>query len=229
MKTFCSILFVLSTVFHSPALDLSFQNSGSLDLKLMATAQVADNVVISDKTKGAVETTVSRSTVSNWFLNSADILKLLENSYNTNFPSGSQLAVTLINTNLIVYVADATGSNLVSFASILLIDPSIITHTGSQTVIAKTGAPELSGNTVDTITETAFFYYNDNSLTPADGKHTEFHMNCLLTAKSFLNVANNQIKDAIKFEGVGDGMIRGQYVILQGGGSAKIAGTTFYP
>jgi hypothetical protein len=229
MKTFCSILFVLSTVFPSLAVDLSFQNSGSLDLKLMATAQVADNVVISDKTKCAVETTVSRSTVSNWFLNSADILKLLENSYNTNFPTGSQLAVTLINTNLIVYVADATGSNLVSFASILLIDPSIITHTGSQTVIAKTGAPENSGNTVDTTTQTVFLFYNDNSLTPADETHTEFHMSCLLVGKSSLNLANNQIKDAIKFEGVGDGTIRGQPVILQGGGSAKIAGTTFFP
>jgi hypothetical protein len=227
MKTCCVILFALLGIFRSSAVDYSYKNSGPVDFKLMASAQIMDNTVVSDKIKGTVETVVSKSTVSNWFLDSGDLLKLLENSYNTNFPSGSQLSVTLLNSNLLVYVSDATGTNRVASIPILLIDASVTVHTGSQTIIANTGASETSGNTVDNLTQTVVLYYNDSYLAPADGKHTVFSIFCLLTAKSSLNLANDQIKYSLKFKGRGDGVVRGQTVVLQGGGSAKIAGTRF--
>lgn len=211
-------------------------NSGPFTVKLMATAQALDNVT-TDKTNSSPSsstvTVVSKSTVTTSMLDSADLLTLLENSLNTTFPSGSQLVVTRNGPFLRLYVADSTGTNIVQdvFTNLFLatIGEEQPVHAGSQTEISKSGnsGTSFSGNVVDTTTETLGLNYDDSGLTTRDGTHTKFNVIFLVTWKSSENLTNQQIKDSIKLQGVGNGTIRGQNVILQGSGSAAISGVLF--
>ena len=237
MKIFWLISFVLSL--NSFAIAQNLVNSGPVKLRLMATAQVLDNAIVTDKTNttssSTVVTTVSKSTVTNFMMQSADLLTLLENSFNTTFPSGSQLVVTRSGPFLRLMIADSTGTNIVQDLTSNLFLGTIAgeqpVHAGSQTVISKTGSSgaSISGNAVDTFTEVDVLGYDDTGLTTKDGTHTKFDVDCLLVRKSSSNLVTQQIKDAIKFQGAGTGTIRDQNMILQASGSASISGVLFVP
>ena len=238
MKTRCLIVFALLVVWNSFAVTQTLLNSGPVTLKLMATAQGLDNATVTDKTNSTssstVVTTVSKSTVANSIVDSADLLALLENSLNTTFPSGSKLVVTRNGSYLRLFVADSTGTNIVQdiFTNLFLgITAGQPVHAGSQTVISKTGnsGASVSANAVDTVTEIIVLGYDDTGLATKDGTHTKFEVTCLLARKSSSNLVTQQIKDMIKFQGFGNGAIRDQNVILQGSGSATISGILFLP
>src|SRR4029078_10200186 len=110
-------VFVLTVVFNSSAVTQTLLNSGSVTINLMATSQALDNAVTSDKTNnnssGTVVTTLSKSTVSNSFVQSADILNLLENSFNTTLPEGAQLVMSRSGSYLDLFVTDSTETNTV--------------------------------------------------------------------------------------------------------------------
>jgi hypothetical protein len=239
MKTFWFISFALSIVLNSSAIPQNLVNSGPVTLKLMATAQALDNATVTDKTNSTssstVVTTVSKSTVTNFMMQSADLLTLLENSFNTTFPSGSQLVVTRTGAFLRLMIVDSTGTNIVLDLSSNLFVGTVFgeqpVHTGSQTMISKTGnsGTAISANAVDAFTEVVVLGYDDTGLTTKDGTHTKFQVNCLLVRKSSSNLVTQQIKDSVKFQGNGTGTIRDQNVILQGSGSATISGVLFVP
>jgi hypothetical protein len=237
MKIFWFISFVFLILLSSSATAQNLVNSGPFTLKLMATAQALDNATVTDKTNstssGTVITTDSKSTVTNFMMQSADLLTLLENSLNTNFPSGAQLVVTRTGPFLRLMIADSTGTNIVQNLTSNLLLGTIggeqPVHAGSQIVISKTGnsGASISGNAV--VTEVDVLGYDDTGLATKDGTHTKFNVNFLFIRKSSSNLVTQQIKDAIKFQGFGTGTIRDQNVILQGSGSAKISGVLFVP
>ncbi len=238
MKTHWFILFLLSVAFSSPAVSTTLLNSGPLTVKIMATAQALDNAAVVDKTNstsaGTTVTMVSKSTVSNSFFASADILGLLENSYNTTFPSGAQLVVSRASDFYQVVVADSTGTNIVlspgGVCFIGAVGDAQPVRDGSQTTISKTGKSgiSLTSNSTETVTDTVVLGYDDSALTTQDGTHTKFEITCLLVRKSSANLATQQIKDSVKLQGVGGGIIRDQNVILQASGSANISGVLLF-
>jgi hypothetical protein len=234
MKTNLLVLLALLMTFSMSGAQ-SLLNSGPLTVKLMASFQSLDNSSTSktnSNSGGSTVTTVSKSTVTNEVIDTGDLLGLLENSFNTTFPAGSQLVANRTGDFLRVFVADATGTNVVldltSNLFIATVAGEEVIHSGVQTVITKSGPiSSVSANDTETFTETVVFGYDDTGLTTADGTHTHFQVTCLLVRKTSENQVNQKIKDTIKFQGVGNGIIRDKNVILQGSGRVVIHGVLF--
>jgi hypothetical protein len=223
-------LIVLGSAAQSPPL----LNSGPLNLKLLATSQGLDNVTTSKTNttaKGTTVTAVSKSTVSNSVIQTTDFLKLLENTFSTNLPSGSQLVVHRFGEFQFLSVVDGSGTNVVLDLSTNVFLGSVFgeqpPHAGMQTVISKTGnaGDSVSGNLTETVTQTVILGYDDSGVATQDGTHTKFEVTFLLVRKTSQNLTTQQIKDTLKFSsGVGNGIVRDQNVILQGTASATVTG-----
>ena len=234
MKTISLIVAFLSIVSSGVAQTPPLLNSGPLNLKLLATSQGLDSVTTSKTNttaKATTVTTVSKSTVSNSIIQSTDFLKLLENTFSTNFPAGSQLVIDRFAEFYHLWVADSTGTNVVLdlstnvFIGSILGEPSA--HAGTQTMISKTGnsGESVSGNLAETVTQTVILGYDDSGVATLDGTHTKFEITFLVARKTSENLVTQQIKDTLKFSpGVGSGLVRDQNVILQGTASATVTG-----
>jgi len=238
MKTHWFILFILSVAFSSSAISTELINSGPLTLKLMATAQGLDNATVSKSNstpKGTTVTVVSKSTVSNSFVQSAGFLALLENSFNTNLPNGAQLVLSRSGPFYRLWVTDVTGTNIVLnlitnfFIGTIANEQPV--QAGLQTTITKTGnaGESVSANAAYTVTEAVVLGYDDTGLPTRDGTHTKFNVTFLLTRKSSENHVTQQFKDTVKLQGVGNGIIHDQNVILQGTASASVSGVLAAP
>lgn len=209
-------------------------SGGSLSLKLLISGQDLD-IATTSKTNGTTVTTVSKSTVTNDILQSADFLALLENSFSTNFPVGAQLRASRLGLHVELFVTDSSGTNVIQnlstncylgfFADGVSLDSGILTR------VTKSGSSGTSTNSnhSDTFTEMVVLSYNDSGLTTGDGTHTHFQANCLLTRKSSENVVTRETKDSVKFQGAGYGVIRDKRVIVQASGTAEISGVLFIP
>jgi hypothetical protein len=176
-------------------------------------------------------TAVSKSTVSNSVVQTPDFLKLLENTFSTNLPSGSQLVVHRFGEFQFLSVVDSTGTNVVLDLSTNVFIGAVFgeqpPHAGTQTTIAKTGnaGESFSGNLTETVTQTVILGYDDSGVATQDGTHTKFEITFLLVRKTSQNLVTQQIKDTLKFSpGVGSGIVRDQNVILQGTASATVTG-----
>ena len=238
MKTHWFVLLVLSVAFSSSAVSTELINHGPLTLKLMATAQALDSATTSktnSSSKGTTVTVVSKSTASNSFVQASDFLALLENSFNTNLPSGAQIVLSRSGPFYQLSVADGTGTNVILNVSTNVFIGTVANeqpvHAGLQTTITKTGAAgeSISANAAYSVTEIVVLGYDDTGLPTRDGTHTKFFMNFLLVRKSSENHVTQQFNDTVKLQGVGNGIIRDQNLILQGTASASISGVLAAP
>lgn len=228
-------LIVLSSAAQTPPL----LNSGPLNIKLLATAQGLENATTSktnSSAKATTVTTVSKSTVSNSVIQTTDFLKLLENTFSTSLPSGSQFVIGRTGEFYHLAVVDSTGTNSVLDLSTNVFMGSIFgeqpAHAGMQTLISKTGnaGDSVSGNLAETVTQTVVLGYDDSGVATQDGTHTKFEVTFLVVRKTSQNLVTQQIKDTLKFSpGVGSGIVRDQNVLLQGTVSATVTGVLNRP
>jgi hypothetical protein len=109
--------------------------------------------------------------------------------------------------------------------------PGARVHVDSQTVTDKSGGSgdSISGARAETVTEIVDVHYDDSSLAPRDGTHTSFFITCLLTRKTSETGATQQIRDSVKIQGVGNGTVRDQAVVLQLTASANLSGVMDAP
>ena len=216
------------------AQETSFLNRGALAVKLTASRQDQSNAVFTTRTRYTANQTttvqISKSTVITTPVDSTTLLRLLENSLNTNFPSGARLTVTLDGVqNLSIYVADnggrsiwGPGTNL--FISMMAGEKPV--HVGQQTTtsILNDAGESFSGTATETFTQTVVLGYDDSGLTTRDGTHTRFQVNCLVTDKVTTNLGKGELHATLKMQGAGYGVIQNRDVILQGTASAAISG-----
>jgi hypothetical protein len=238
MKTLSLISCFFALVWNSMGTTTQLLNSGPLVMKLMATAQKLDGVATSktNTTPNATTvTTVSKSTTGNSFIEAADFLAMIENSFAVSLPAGSKIVIDRPGSFYRLWVTDATGTNTVmSLGTNVFIAAAggeQPVHARMQTLISKTGnaGASVSGNLSETATQMIVLVYDDTGLTTQDGTHTKFSMSFLVVRKTSENLVTQQIKDKVKLHGIGNGMIRDQNVILQGNASATITGVLFAP
>lgn len=232
--TLCFALFAVFSTAGARAQTPTLPNQGTLNMKFAAASQSWEDLRVSSKTK-FTETTVTtvdvfKSTSAIVVIDSADLLNLLENSMNTNFPSGARLVVTLTEpSRFSVLVANRQGTvihNPGTNLFLLLPNEQQPVHTGQTTrlEVIKNNEGRVSGKDVQTYTLTAVLGYNDTGLATRDGTHTEFQVQCLATGKWSSNIATGKFSSNLKMQGHGFGTIRDRHVILQGIATAVVTG-----
>jgi len=238
MKTLCFMSCFFALVWNLTATTTQLLNNGPLVMKLMVTAQKLDGVTTSktNTTQNATTvTTVSKSTTSNSFIRTDDFLAMIENSFGVSLASDAKLVIDRPGSFYRLWVTDGTGTNsamnLGTNVFIATAGEAQPVHEGTQTLISKTGnaGASTSGNLSETATQEIVLVYDDTGLTTQDGTHTKFNMSFLVVRKTSRNLVTQQIKDKVKLQGIGNGIVRDQNVILQGNGSAAITGVLFAP
>lgn len=222
MKTLAlAILITLSAALTASAIPAgAFPARGLVTFKLLAYGQNANYQLVGAKTNATATTTnitsVYKSSVTNLPVGSDDILGLLENSFNTNFPADARLYLS--GTGFLVM--DAAGTNLYLNASTVLSlhIHSRGVHAGLETVLQtiNTNGFTYSGKDGELYTEIFDLTYDDTSLTPADGTQTNFELSGLVGLKFQRNLMTGVYQTAFVFNGQGDGWVRNNWKIFKG-------------
>ena len=166
-------------------------------------------------------TTVTQSTTTNTVINNAKLLKMLANSFNTNFPANATLrldvggAVVAVGTNVILNVnsvltLNPTGATSLQAATATQAEKH--THTVNATTLRVSGL----------ITSLGTLTYDDSSRTTADGTTTKFTVTGFTTAREALSlstintVSKATISVASTVTGAGVGIISGKEAVIRG-------------
>lgn len=214
-----SVIIALSVLSLGVAHGITFQPPGSVTFKLNAITQITTLHAIGSKTNQTTAatsiTTVSKATVSTVPFVSSNLLALLANSFNTNFPEGSQIGMRSGN----LVVVDHSGTNVI-------FDPSPVLTTGfeqdlqavlqSQTASQGQSGASLSGTVAETVISNLSINYDDTDQTTGDATHTTFQLKGLFMQKVSLNLKTRSVKITSEFQGTGGGQIRDVTTILTG-------------
>jgi len=157
----------------------------------------------------------------------AALLALLANSYNTNFPVGSQIGMDL---NLGgIFVLDRTGTNILFAPSGVIsfqFEENFISGTKITERIAEYASrTNVSGTVVETAIASAIMNYDDTFKTTADGTHTRFAFKGLYTVTKTQNLKARTLQAILQFQGTGGGPVRDVPTVLTGTISGKRAGS----
>jgi len=166
-------------------------------------------------------TATYKSTVNKTNFNTGDLLTLVENSLNTNFPAGSQIALRVSQ----FFVVDATGTNilfdlsdLVGIQFGLFLDADV----RNQKMVTTSSGTAFSGTDASVATINATLNYGDSAFTTADGTHTTFALHGLMTIiGSNTFAAGTKVVNNIVFQTAGDGTLRNLPVIINGTMNSK--------
>lgn len=227
------LLVIAITLFGSRSNARTLPNSGPLIVKLVVSSQASFDATVSKTNSSSSNTTitsVSKNTVSNAVFQTSDLLAAVENSFNTNFPAGAQLTLSRNPVGFSIAVTDSSGANvwlnLSTNCFVGMFSGASPLYAGVRTDIFTTNnaGPSESGNDSETMTECVILGYDDAGLATRDGTHTHFQITCLLTGKSSQDLVSNKLKETVKLQGNGYGMLRGQNVILQGSATAQLSG-----
>jgi hypothetical protein len=239
MKTYLLLAAVLMLPWFGAAISPVLLNSGSLSVKWMVSTQGLVNATELAKTNTTATSTntiqVTKSTVTNSMFQTADLMGLLENSFNKTFPAGSQLVLNRVGNYYSIFLTDASGTNVVQPLSTNLIIGAKAgeqpVSSDIQTLVTKstTSGTSSSANESETTEETVLLFYDDTALTTGDGTHSQFQIDFLVVRKSLEDFVAGTAKDVVKLQGIGSGTIHGQNVIIQGSGAATITGSLAAP
>jgi hypothetical protein len=206
--------------------------NGPANFNVTAFAQDLSYAVTSSKTNHSSTTTntttVYKSSETNIVVNSAYVLGLLANSFNTNFPDGAKLVMVGAG-DYTFYVTDKSGivilprSTVDSVLSIALV-ASVNTGSETATISVTTNSSSLSGNDSETFLESVVLTYDDTALATSDGTHTKFHLSGVLTEKLSRNLGTDKATESVSLTGGGDGTIRNKEVVLKGTVSGNLVG-----
>lgn len=198
---------------------IAFGPTGPATFQINALTQSTPYNLVSSKTNStATSTNIMRAysaTVGSASFTTSDLLTLLTNSFNTPLPAGSQIG---INSGSLV-VVDATGTNVVLNLSPVLtntFNEGVGSDKQTEIVTINQSGSSLSGNLTQTVTYDVTIYYNDASVTPGDGIHSNFQLRGLLVEKVNLNLKTNVKKINFQFQVSGGGSVHGVTTILDG-------------
>lgn len=205
--------------------------SGQAEFTLTAYAQSYSGVVASIHTNHTATvtnvTTVTKWKATNAPIDSADILRLLENSFKTNFPSGAKLIMSGAG-DYNFFVVDNSGSNiLLNVSGVLAISSSLSVNSGLETFTQTTRGTgtSVSGNNTQRFIEYATLTYNDTALTTEDGTQTDFQLSGVLVEMLSTNFKTHNTTESVTLRAAGTGTIRGKTnVILKGTVTGTLAG-----
>ena len=225
MKKLAVAVIALITFVAFKTTALGSADAGPMDVKLTVITQESSVFdPFSSKTNSTATstniTTTGKATLIKTKFGSADLLALMANSFNTNFPPGSQVGFILGGG---IGVVDSTGTNIiftppspatVAFSGV--ISPTV--QSGSQVV---TTTIDASGTTVSgygnaVSISVATLHYDDTAFTTSDGTQTVFtftgeydQTNTRPKGKDFVLITG-------QLQGAGDGTLRGQAAVLTG-------------
>ena len=173
--------------------------------------------------------TVARATTTNIVINNAKILKMLANSFNTNFPATAALKindhgdfVVTVGTNVIL---NANTVVEVTFTSSV----ALVAGTATENERTTATATNTVSNSAETTTGVDKFTYDDSALTPADGKTTNFKIEGLRTLRSTqaLSQINGVVTGTttyiVTITGAGVGTISDKEAIIKGAVTGRVS------
>lgn len=160
-------------------------------------------------------TYVFKSTSTNYTIDAASLLALLENSFNTNFPTGSQLLLSDVDGPIYAFVvADSTGTNFFDPGEVLstaLLGSSIV-GSGIATLTSTNqppGSGPRTGQSVQSESAVLTFTYDDSAMTnTTDGTHTKFYWEGLVHNQYSINSSNSFINANVSIDIIGGGYVR---------------------
>ena len=227
-----SLLALVSTLalaaLNATATSLSFVGPVTIDWTVY---QQGSSTTSSNKTHTSKSTNVVfmyKGTFTSSSFANADLLKLLENSFNTTFPKLTRLATD----GYALYVVDKTGSNIVlDISSVVSVQfqNSVYKYneTDSQTMKGSTSTYSDMYSDPEEISYVAL-QYNDSSKTTADGTHTVFAFDGLSTSQYSGTEATGtagKSQTSFKLPGAGNGTIHGINSVVGGTVSGSATGT----
>lgn len=164
----------------------------------------------------------SASTATTHFTGS-NLLALIENSLNTNFPAGSQIG---FQSPFLVVMLDSTGTNNFRLDSVIktTIDNGTFFVSGTGTRVTNTGPGGVttSGNMTSTTLASMSFTYDDTALVSSN--QTQFQLKGLVVAKGTINLKTKVERQTFEFQCTGGGPVQGVPTILTGTISTKYNG-----
>ncbi len=185
---------------------------------------------VSDKTNAIHGVTndmaVFKSNTTNFTINADSLLALLANSFNTNFPAGTQLLLIGSGGFYSFAVSDETGTNISSLPVHTVLN-SVgwgEARTGVRTELFTNGV-FTAGNDTEAYTTAVSFNYNDSAMTTGDSTHTGFFWSGLVEVKGSRNMATGIATENLTMTLTGGGQIRGQPLsVYTGTIRAKLVG-----
>jgi hypothetical protein len=196
-------------------------------IKLTALTQGEDFALQRSKTNTTATSTnttfVFKSTVIKTAFSNSNLLALLANSFNTNFPAGAQIGLSFAH----IYVVDSTGTNILFNPGTVIsfnLDEDFSSGVETDIFTQNSSGTSVTGNDTMLVTASASLNYDDSLQTTHDGTHTTFQFKGLMTVKESVNFKTAVSKDDIEFEGTGGGSIRNVQTILNGTIKAKPTG-----
>lgn len=154
---------------------------------------------------------------------SSNMLALLANSFNTNFPAGSQIALAPGG----LFVVDSSGTNIIfSPNPTVFFQADVTFFPSTETLITaeKVSGTTESGNLADGLIASLTMNYDDTLNTTADGTHTKFTFRGLYTVSKTENLKTGLVKATSQLQGTGGGTVRDVQTLLTGTISEKSSG-----
>src|SRR5262249_1781945 len=131
--------------------------AGQPNINIAATTQDLSYQLVSAKTNLVHaltnDVTVEKSTTTNSTINATSLLVLLANSFNTNFPAGTQLLLVGARGSYQFAISDSTGTNIAPLGvyQVMLGQPLSVIHSGTETELT-TNQLISSGNDTESFT-----------------------------------------------------------------------------
>lgn len=205
---------------------ISFLPPGPATLQFEATTQATSFHLVSSKTNRTATATnvmiVDSETVSSTPFVSSNLLALLTNSFNTNFPAGSRIGFSFGS----LVVMDSSGSNIFFPSPVLTstFNEGVVSEKQTEISTQNKNGSSLSGNSTAADINDITIIYDDSTVSPGDGIHSTFQLRGLLVQKISRNIKTNFEKVNYEFQGSGGGTVHGVQTILKGTIKAQAAG-----
>jgi hypothetical protein len=196
-----------------------FTPVGHATVKMGAVALALPFQQIGVKTNQSKTTTnitqMFKATTKETPFENTNLLAVLANSFNTNFPAGSQIGVQLGQ----LLVVDSTGTNVIFTPNGVVsfqFDEEFVPATETLVTTESASGTQSSGNLSETILASATMNYDDTLNTTGDGTHTKFAFKGLYMVTVTENIKTRVFKAIYQFDGTGGGPIRDVPTILTG-------------
>jgi hypothetical protein len=229
MKKLLMALAISVFTFSAAHAVVLFTPVGPVTFKLSAIVQETPFQQVGGKTnQSATSTNITsmfKATTSKTSFDSGDMLALLANSFNTNFPAGSKVAMRFAK----LVVVDSSGTNIIFDPNAVVsfqLDEDLISGTESQLIAENSSGTQESGTLSEVFNCSMTMSYDDTLNTTHDGTHTKFGFKGFYTMKFSEILKTGLIKTTSEFEGTGGGPVRGIPTILTGKISGKASGVT---
>jgi len=172
-----------------------------------------------------------KDTTATTHFTGSNLLAIIEHSFKTNFPAGSQIGEHFEN----LVVVDSTGTNVIFDPSSNSVLTTTFDNNGEFESATETQVTTVSSNGVthsgsynSTITASITYTYDDTALVTTN--QTQFQLKGLMVKKSMGNLKTGFQKIiSFEFQGTGGGPVLGVPTILTGTISAKASGAPAPP